>query len=93
LGVAVGLGLLVALQARAASSLQLDDRAERLDLWQVAVLEDPAAAWTLQDVVARSDAFQPAGPVEGNLGRRAGAVWLQVPFQCRRRCRPLDAGG
>jgi diguanylate cyclase (GGDEF)-like protein len=78
----LGLLMVLALPVRAAPGLQLDDRAARLDLWQVAtVLEDPAAAWTLQEVLARSASFQPAGPLKGNLGRRAGAVWLQVPLQ------------
>jgi len=70
------------LPAHAGAALQLDDRAARLDLWQVAtVLEDPEAAWTLKDALQQAVAFRPAGSLKGNLGRRAGAVWLRVPLE------------
>ncbi len=70
------------LTAGAQGPLVLDDRIAVHDLWQHAtVLEDREARLSLADVLARRDDFAAAGPLEGNLGRRTGAVWLRVPLQ------------
>lgn len=74
--------LLGPLSAGAQPALLLDDRIAVHDVWQVAtVLDDPAGQWSLDEVLARRADFTAAGPLKGNLGRRAGAVWLRVPLQ------------
>ncbi|MCS7101991.1 MAG: sensor domain-containing diguanylate cyclase [Burkholderiaceae bacterium] len=45
------------------------------------VLEDPAAALTLQDVAARRAAFVAPRTPRANFGTRHGAVWLHLPLQ------------
>ncbi len=52
------------------------------DLWDAAVVrEDPEARLKLNEVLASPEQFKAHAGQRGNLGRRAGAVWLQVPVR------------
>jgi diguanylate cyclase (GGDEF)-like protein len=72
-----------------AAPLQLHDDVAVHDGWAVAqVLADPDGRLGLSDVIDRAAAAEPAGPLHANLGRRSGAVWLQIPLQV-----PADGSG
>jgi len=76
-------GLVQSGPARGAGSpLQLRDAADAAATWAVSeVLVDPAGNLSLDDVLARRQAFQPTGPLISNLGKRDGAVWLRLDVQ------------
>lgn len=88
IGLLLVLAVLLPALAQAAP-LQLHDDVAVHDGWAVAqVLADPDGRLGLSDVIDRAAAAEPAGPLHANLGRRSGAVWLQIPLQV-----PADGSG
>jgi diguanylate cyclase len=66
--------------ASAAPLLLSDDRAT-VNAWPAAtLLIDPSLQLTVQDVLARTDQFEPTPSVGATLGVRSDAVWLRIPF-------------
>ena len=82
------LGLLLASMVRAGapaaamSPLVLHGTADAAATWAAsAVWFDPTGTASLDDVLARPQDFQPTGPLQSNLGKRAGAAWLTLTVQ------------
>ena len=73
---------LLALSARAAAPLVLDDGQARIDAWPaVTLLSDPTQALPVDEVLRRSAQFAPPSAPHANLGPRSDAVWLRLPLQ------------
>ena len=82
LGAVALLGAVLAGPAAAQPAVQLAADTLQRDLWDAAlVLDDPEARLTLTAVLANPEQFKVHAGQRGNLGRRAGAVWLRVPLR------------
>ena len=79
------LGLLCAGLATAAAAvlpLSLRAEADAAATWVASeMLVDPTGTLTLDEVLARAQDFRPTGPLQSNLGKREGAVWLRLAVQ------------
>jgi diguanylate cyclase (GGDEF)-like protein len=71
-------GLAMAAVPALAEPLQLDGRAA-IDVWPaVRVLADERNAYSVEQLLDQAQRFEPTQGTPGNLGRRAGTVWLRV---------------
>lgn len=63
------------------ATLVLRPEARSLDVWPATtVLADASRQWSIENVLARRDAFTPPPRTSGSLGVRQEAMWLRVPL-------------
>jgi diguanylate cyclase (GGDEF)-like protein len=64
------------------AQLTLDGAMQQVDPWsQVRVLADPQGKLSLEDAMARRDAFAPPGGAYATVGMEKGVLWLRLPVQ------------